>query len=169
MNVRAAVITVSDSVHVGTRLDASGPAVAARLHALGWSVTSDVVPDEIDRISQRVAALADSGEVDVIFTTGGTGIAVRDVTPEATSGILDREIPGIAECIRIEGRRITPRSILSRGIAGTRGTALIVNLPGSPSGAVESLDLIVNLVPHVVDLLHGKTEHGIKSKLPSEG
>jgi molybdopterin adenylyltransferase len=169
MSVRAAVITVSDSVHAGTRVDASGPAVAGRLQALGWTVISDVVPDEIDRISQRVAALADSVDVDVIFTTGGTGITVRDVTPEATSGILDREIPGIAECIRIEGRRATPRSILSRGIAGSRGAALIVNLPGSPAGAVESLDLIVNLVPHMVDLLHGNTEHRPKSKLPSEG
>ncbi|HUS07670.1 MAG TPA: MogA/MoaB family molybdenum cofactor biosynthesis protein [Bryobacteraceae bacterium] len=168
MTLRAAVITVSDSVDAGTRRDASGPAVGERLQALGWQVTAAVVPDEVDRIAQRIAALADSGDVDVIFTTGGTGIAARDVTPEATLGVIEREIPGIAECIRMEGRRATPKSILSRGVAGTRGLSLIVNLPGSPAGAVDSLDLIVDLVPHVVELLHGNTEHGINSKLPSE-
>ena len=97
--------------------------------------------------------------VAAIFTTGGTGIALRDVTPEATRSILDREIPGFGEVMRSKGRESTPLAVLSRSLAGTRGRVLIVNLPGSPRGAVESLDAIVELAPHVLDLLHGKTEH----------
>jgi len=118
-----------------------------------------VLPDEAGRIAERLAELADSGSVAAIFTTGGTGIALRDVTPEATRSILDREIPGFGELMRSKGRESTPLAVLSRSLAGTRGRVLIVNLPGSPRGAVESLDAIVELAPHVLDLLHGKTEH----------
>jgi molybdenum cofactor synthesis domain-containing protein len=103
--------------------------------------------------------LTDSGAVEGIFTTGGTGIAPRDRTPEATREVIDREIPGMAEWMRMEGRRFTPRSLLSRGIVGARGRTLIVNLPGSPKGAVQSLDAIADVTEHVVDLLHGLTEH----------
>ncbi len=156
----AAVITISDSTFAGARADKSGPVVRERLERLGWQVAvTEVLPDEAGRIAERLAELADSGSVAAIFTTGGTGIALRDVTPEATRSILDREIPGFGELMRSKGRESTPLAVLSRSLAGTRGRVLIVNLPGSPRGAVESLDAIVELAPHVLDLLHGKTEH----------
>jgi molybdenum cofactor synthesis domain-containing protein len=154
------VLTISDSAHARRREDRSGPAVRARLEQLGFRVTAvEVLPDEREAISTRLAALADAGEVGAIFTTGGTGVAARDVTPEATRDVLEKEIPGIAELMRTRGLQSTPLAALSRAVAGTRGAALIVNLPGSPRGAVESLDAIVEVVPHVLDLLNGRTEH----------
>ena len=157
---KAAVLTISDSVSAGTRADRSGPAVRERLEQLGWSVSvMEVIPDEISEISGRLATLADGGQVSAIFTTGGTGVAPRDVTPEATRTILDREIPGFGELMRLKGRESTPLAALSRSLAGSRGKVLIVNLPGSPKGAIESLDAIVELVPHVLELLRGRTEH----------
>ncbi|MBZ5591903.1 MAG: MogA/MoaB family molybdenum cofactor biosynthesis protein [Acidobacteriia bacterium] len=154
------VITVSDSVFAGKRTDGSGPAVKARLEQLGWQVSAvDVVPDDLPAISNRLAAVADADQVGAIFTTGGTGVAARDVTPEATRAVIDREIPGIGERMRAAGRSATPFATLSRAIAGIRGRVLIVNLPGSPRGAVESLDAIVEVVPHVLELLSGQTEH----------
>jgi molybdenum cofactor synthesis domain-containing protein len=156
----AAVLTISDSVCAGSRSDRSGPAVRERLEQLGWSVSvMEAIPDETDEISERLATLADGGQVAAIFTTGGTGVAPRDVTPEATRAVLEREIPGFGELMRSQGKRVTPLAALSRSVAGTRGRVLIVNLPGSPKGAVESLDAIVELVPHVLELLGGKTEH----------
>ena len=158
--IDAAVLTISDSVCAGTREDVSGPAVHQRLEELGWRVAvAEAVPDEAAHIEARLAALADAHQVAAIFTTGGTGVALRDVTPEATRAVLDKEIPGLAELMRARGLRSTPMAALSRATAGTRGSVLIVNLPGSPKGAVESLNAIVELVPHVLDLLHGKTEH----------
>jgi molybdopterin adenylyltransferase len=158
--IDAAVLTISDSVSQGTRADRSGPAVRERLEQLGWRVAlMEVIPDEAPEISRRLSALADAGQVSAIFTTGGTGVALRDVTPEATRAVLEREIPGFGELMRIRGRESTPLAVLSRSIAGTRGRVLIVNLPGSPRGAVESLDAIVELVPHVLDLLRGQTDH----------
>lgn len=157
----AAVLTISDSAHAGAREDASGPAVRARLEQVGFRVTvAEVLPDDREAIAARLAALADGGEVAAIFTAGGTGVSPRDNTPEATRDVLDKEIPGIAEIMRARGRESTPLAALSRAVAGTRGRVLIVNLPGSPRGAVESLDAIVELVPHVHDLLCGRTEHG---------
>jgi molybdopterin adenylyltransferase len=156
----AAVLTISDSVTNGTRPDRSGPALRDRLEQLGWSVSvMETIPDEADEISVRLATLADGGQVSAIFTTGGTGVAPRDVTPEATRAILDREIPGFGELMRARGCRSTPLAMLSRAVAGTRGRVLIVNFPGSPKGAVESLNAIVELVPHVLELLRGQTEH----------
>lgn len=157
---RAAVLTISDSVAAGTRVDRSGPAVRERLEQLGWRVAViEVVPDERDQVADRLATLADAGHISAIFTTGGTGVALRDVTPEATRDVLDREIPGFGELMRLRGRESTPLAVLTRATAGTRGSVLIVNLPGSPKGAIESLDAIVELVPHVLELLSGKTEH----------
>ena len=161
----AAVLTISDSASNGQRADRSGPAVRERLEQLGWIVSvMEAIPDEVPEISARLATLADGGQVSAIFTTGGTGVAPRDVTPEATRAVLDREIPGLGELMRARGRQATPLAALSRSVAGTRGRVLIVNLPGSPKGAVESLDAIVELVPHVLELLRGRTEHAVGSQ-----
>ena len=160
MLIRAAIITVSDSTFAGTREDKSGPALESRLRELGFQVGHrSTVPDERTQIRDELRRLADSGAVDVILTTGGTGVAPRDVTPEATRDAIDREIPGLGERMRAAGVQFTPKSLLSRSVAGTRGTVLIINLPGSPRGAVQSLDAIVELVPHAVQLLHGQTAH----------
>ena len=158
----AAVLTISDSASTGLRADRSGPAVRDRLEQLGWSVTvMETIPDEAAQIGDRLATLADGGQIAAIFTTGGTGVAPRDVTPEATRAVLEREIPGLGELMRARGRESTPLASLSRSLAGTRGRVLIINLPGSPKGAVESLDAIVELVPHVLELLGGRTEHAV--------
>ncbi len=158
--ISVAVVTVSDSAVAGTRDDRSGPKLRERAESLGWTVRShELVPDERDQIARVLSRLADSGEVSVILTTGGTGVALRDVTPEATRAVIDREIPGLAELMRSEGRKSTHFAVLSRGVAGTRGRVLIVNFPGSPKGAVESFEAISKLVPHIVDLLEGRTNH----------
>jgi molybdenum cofactor synthesis domain-containing protein len=158
--ISTAIVTVSDSVTRGTREDRSGEKLSERVESLGWHVdTRALVPDEADQISACLKTLADSGRVKLILTTGGTGVALRDVTPEATRAVIDREIPGVGEVMRSEGRKATHLAVLSRGLGGTRGSVLIVNLPGSPKGALESLDAISNLIPHMVDLLQGKTEH----------
>jgi molybdopterin adenylyltransferase len=160
MVIRAAILTVSDSTFAGTRVDRSGPAVEARLVARQFEVAfRGVVPDEREVIRDELIRLSGQAGIEVIFTTGGTGIALRDVTPEATREAIDREIPGFGERMRAEGLRFTLKSMLSRAIAGTRGHVLIINLPGSPAGAVQSLDAIVELVPHAVQLLHGQTAH----------
>lgn len=163
--INAAVLTISDSAYAGTRADLSGPGVRERLEQLGWSVSAiEVLPDEADLISARLATLADGNQVAAIFTTGGTGVAARDVTPEATRAVIDREIPGIGELMRSHGRKSTPLAALSRALAGIRGRVLIVNLPGSPRGAVESLDGIIDVVPHILQLLRGETEHDADGK-----
>ena len=158
--IEAVVITISDSVNAGTREDVSGPAVKKRLETRGWRVPAvEVLADERRLIANRLRFLSDTNQAPVIFTTGGTGLAARDVTPEATRDAIEREIPGISEVMRAVGRQSTKLAPLSRTVAGTRGKTLIVNLPGSPRGAVESLDAIVDLVPHIIDLLNGRTEH----------
>ncbi len=160
MLIRAAVITISDSTFAGGRTDKSGPAVEARLRELGFEIVHrSVVPDERQQIVDELIRLSDEAQMDVLFTTGGTGVAVRDVTPEATREAIDREVPGFGEHMRAQGLKFTAKALLSRGLAGTRGRVLIINLPGSPRGAVESLNAIVELVPHAVQLLHGDTAH----------
>ncbi len=156
----AAVVTVSDGVAAGARDDASGRAVAEMLVAAGFDVVRrEVVPDEADRISGLLRSLSDEG-VALIATTGGTGLGPRDVTPEATRAVVDREAPGLAEEMRAAGRAGTPFAALSRGITGSRGSTLIVNLPGSERGATESLAAIAGVLPHALDLLAGTTAHG---------
>ncbi len=158
--IRAAVLTVSDSAHLGTRDDKSGPAVAERLSQAGFTVAKQcVVPDERFLIARTLREIADAGTASAIFTTGGTGVAPRDVTPEATRDVIEREIPGLSESMRMKGLASTPYAVLSRAIAGIRGASLIINLPGSPRGALQSLDAILELVPHVLDLIEGRTGH----------
>jgi molybdenum cofactor synthesis domain-containing protein len=158
--IRAAVLTISDGAHDGSRVDASGPAVAARLREAGFEIAETrIIPDERTQIAGALCEVADTLRNAAIFTTGGTGIAPRDVTPEATRDAIDREIPGFGERMRAKGLESTPRSVLSRAIAGTRGGVLIINLPGSPKGALQSLDAILDLVPHVLDLINGRTGH----------
>lgn len=153
-----AVVTVSDSCSRGEREDQSGPAVAQLLEELKFSLAvREIVPDDSIKIQNLLIRL--SREVQLIVTTGGTGIAARDVTPEATSAVCDRLLPGIPERMRSEGLKKTPFASLSRALCGVRGKALILNLPGSPKGATESLEAVADLLPHVIDLLNGKTTH----------
>jgi molybdenum cofactor synthesis domain-containing protein len=154
MNV--AIITISDTVASGERQDASGPAVAARCQELKFTVESThSLPDDPAQIRSLLSKLADAQNIDVILTTGGTGIGPRDSTPEATQSIAERLVPGMAEEMRRKGLAHTPRAILSRGVAAIRGSTLILNLPGSPKGAVESLDAVAALLPHSVQIIHG--------------
>jgi molybdopterin adenylyltransferase len=154
--MRVAVLTISDSVSQGKREDASGPAVVAFCRGAGWElVATFCLPDDRKKISAKLTELSDSGKLDLILTTGGTGIGPRDSTPEATQGIADRVIPGIAEEMRRKGLEKTPTAVLSRALAATRGKTLILNLPGSPKGATQSLEAIAHLLPHAIRVLHG--------------
>ena len=154
----AAVVTISDSTFAESRIDTSGPAIQARLEADGFSVAfTKIVPDEAPQIAQALIELAD--KVRVIVTTGGTGVTERDVTPEAVRMVIEKEMPGLGELMRAEGLKKTRMAALSRSMAGTRGRVFIAAVPGSPKGAVESLDAILNLVPHILDLIDGNTAH----------
>jgi molybdopterin adenylyltransferase len=155
MVVRTGILTVSDRVSRGQMEDLGGPAIAAVLMDGAFEVVyTDVVPDEEDRIADILAAWSDEG-LDVILTTGGTGLGPRDVTPDATTRVAGRTVPGIAEALRREGQSHTAHAILSRGVAAVRGTTLIVNLPGSPGGAREGAELLASVLPHAVAILHG--------------
>lgn len=155
---KAAVITVSDSCHNGERTDLSGPAVVARLKLLDFDVIStEIVRDDV--LDIRGAILNRCSDAALIVTTGGTGLSKRDVTPEATRELCDRIVEGMSEYMRAVCSRFTPYAALSRAVCGTRGFTLIVNLPGSPSAATESLDAIAKLIPHALDLLSGNTDH----------
>jgi molybdopterin adenylyltransferase len=154
--MRASVWTISDSVFRGAREDRSGAAVAERCRELDWEVVSrGVLPDEEDRIAAQLIHLADVEKVDLILTVGGTGLGPRDRTPEATARLADRIVPGIGERMRSSGSSVNPRALLSRGLGACRGRTLIVNLPGSPRGAVESFDAVAELFPHAIEILHG--------------
>lgn len=154
--VRAAVITLSDKGAAGLREDKSGPALVEALRGHALVMEQFVIPDEFEQIKAELCRLADSGNLDLILTTGGTGLAPRDVTPEATLAVVERLVPGIPEAMRAESRKITDRAMLSRAQAGVRGRTLIVNLPGSPKGAVECLQVFLPVLAHAVETLRGE-------------
>ena len=158
MTRRALVLTASDGVAAGVREDASGAVVEARLTDLGFAVDRALTTDDEPAIRDAIVAAA-AGH-DLVVTTGGTGLTPRDVTPQATAAVIDREVPGLAEAMRAAGRAITPLADLSRGIVGVRGRALIVNLPGSPKGALESLAAIEPVFEHALETLAGPFDHG---------
>jgi len=151
------VLTASDRSAAGRREDASGDAIEARLASLGFRVERAVVPDDEPVIEAAIRAAAP--DHDLIVTTGGTGLTPRDVTPQATRRVIDYEVPGLAEAMRADGRRSTPMAALSRGIVGVAGRALIVNLPGSPRGAMESLEVVVPVLEHALATLAGPYDH----------
>lgn len=154
MTLRIGILTVSDRSSRGEREDASGPALARLVEGQGWTVTRQtILPDDQAAIRELLIAWADGGELDVVLTTGGTGFAPRDVTPEATRAVIDREAPGLAEAMRAASLKITPHAMLSRIVTGIRKRTLIVNLPGSPKGATENLQVVVPVLPHAIQLL----------------
>lgn len=153
--IRVGILTVSDGVSAG-REDGSGDRIEAAARAAGWSVSiREVVPDDQVRIVAALSSWCDQDRCDLLLTTGGTGLTERDVTPEATLTVIQREVPGVSEALRSTGRKKTPYAVLSRSVAGTRGRTLIVNLPGSPSGVGDGVDLLIDIVGHAVELLRG--------------
>ena len=155
--LRFAILTVSDRSASGERPDASGPALQSAIESHGWLVANtDLLPDESDLQREQLEKWCDSGNLDVILTTGGTGFSPRDITPEATALVIERPAPGLAEAMRSASLKITPHAMLSRATAGIRKRTLIVNLPGSPKAAVENLEVIAPVLPHALQLL---TEH----------
>lgn len=152
--IRAAVLTISDRSSRGEREDLSGPALVEAAIRQQWSVVRvGIIPDDREQISATLIEWCQDGEIDLILTTGGTGFAPRDVTPEATLDVIQRLTPGLCEAMRVDSLKVTPHAMLSRAVAGIRNTTLIVNLPGSPKAAVENLAVILPVLPHAVDLL----------------
>jgi molybdopterin adenylyltransferase len=155
MSLRFGILTLSDRSARGERPDASGPALAAAVVAAGWQVVETaLLPDELDLISQKLLAWAESGYFDVILTTGGTGFAPRDLAPEATRQVVERLTPGLDEAMRAASLKVTPHAMLSRAISGICGQSLIINLPGSPKGALENFQVVVPVLEHAIQLLH---------------
>jgi molybdenum cofactor synthesis domain-containing protein len=152
----AVVITVSDKGSQGKRQDLSGPAIAEMLAGVAIEVKHTlIIPDEADQIQKAIIQFADVEKMDLILTTGGTGVSPRDLTPDATLKVLDKEIPGMAEAMRIASMKITPHAMISRAIAGIRGHSLIINLPGSPKGATENLAVVLPAIPHAIEKIKG--------------
>ena len=154
MTIRFGILTISDRSSRGERADSSGPALAQLIQDQGWSVVKQgLLPDDEASIREMLTIWSDSREIDVILTTGGTGFSPRDVTPEATRAVIDRDAPGLAEAMRAASFKVTPHAMLSRIVTGIRGKTLIVNLPGSPKGAVENLQVVLPVLPHAIQLL----------------
>lgn len=152
--IRAGILTISDRSARGERADVSGPALQAEIEAQGWQVVhTGLTPDVLGQIAALLAQWCDSNSLELILTTGGTGFAPRDVTPEATRAVIEREAPGLAEAMRAESLKVTPHAMLSRACCGIRKRTLIINLPGSPKAAVENLRYILPVLPHAVELL----------------
>ena len=157
-SIKVTVITVSDKSFRGERQDESGPLLCQLVTEMGAQVvTAHLIPDEQEMITRLLLGLADSGEADLILTTGGTGPSPRDVTPEATRSVIDREMPGLSELLRWDGYRRTPFAVLSRGVAGIRGQTLIVNLPGSPKAVQEGMEVLAPLLPSAIALIKDQT------------
>lgn len=154
--ITVAVLTLSDKGSKGEREDKSGPAIAEMLKGLGEVKYYDILPDERDLIKNKLLEYVD--KVDLILTTGGTGLSPRDVTPEATLDVIDREIPGIAEAMRMEGLKKTDRAMLSRAVAGVKGQTLIINMPGSPKAVKEHIEVILDVIPHAIEKIKGDTK-----------
>ena len=156
MRIRAGVLTVSDKGYAGEREDVSGPLMGDLLSRMGVDVAVQaIVPDEPEKIKETLIAWADDKDLDLILTTGGTGLTPRDHTPEATSAVIEREVPGLAEALRFEGYRRTPMAVLSRGVAGLRGQTLIINLPGSPRAVRDGLEVLAPILRHAVQMARG--------------
>ncbi len=154
MNIRIGILTVSDRSFRGERDDASGPVLVEMAKKQDWGVVETlIVPDELGVLRDTLILWADSGDMDIILTTGGTGFSPRDITPEATRSVVDKLAPGLTEAMRAESLKVTPHAMLSRSVAGIRGRALIVNLPGSPKAARENLDVVLPVLEHAVQLL----------------
>lgn len=154
MGIKFGILTVSDRSAAGEREDLSGPALVKAVEQAGWIVSrTAIVPDDIWKIAETLSAWSDSGDCHVILTSGGTGFSPRDITPEATAEVIDREAPGLAEAMRAGSLRITPHAMLSRAAAGIRGRTLIINLPGSPKGALENFRVVAPVLSHAVQLL----------------
>jgi molybdenum cofactor synthesis domain-containing protein len=152
--ITVAVLTLSDKGSKGEREDLSGPLIRDMLKSIGAEITYyEILPDEKELIREKLIEF--SRKVDLILTTGGTGLSPRDVTPEATLAVIDRQVPGIAEAMRLEGLRKTPRAMLSRAVAGVKGTSLIINLPGSPKAVKENLAVILDVIPHAIEKIKG--------------
>ena len=156
--IAVGIITVSDSSFRGEREDLGGPAIRETMLAAGAAVgAAMIVPDEVDQIAAAITTMADERHLDLVLTTGGTGLSARDVTPQATLSVIDYQVPGIAEAMRAYSLTKTPAAMTSRAVAGVRGHTLVVNLPGSPKGARECLEVLVPALPHAVNLLRGET------------
>jgi len=157
MKMRVAVLTISDKGSRGEREDVSGKVIVEKLESLGGEIVHrEIIPDELDMIAQRLRYLADELNADLVLTTGGTGLSPRDVTPEATKAVIDREAPGFAEAMRQMSLQITPRAMLSRAVSGVRKRTLIINLPGSPKAVEECLEVILPALPHGIEILRGE-------------
>jgi molybdenum cofactor synthesis domain-containing protein len=168
--IRCAVVTVSDRSFAGTRPDLSGPALEARVAQAGWQVVgSALIPDDLETIKATLIQLCDSNTTDIVLTTGGTGLTARDVTPEATLSVIQKSIPGLAEAMRAESKLKNPHALLSRAIAGIYKQTLVINLPGSPTGAIENLEAILPVLPHAVAMLRESPDVEPGHKLDIKG